>query len=126
MAMSGCAYEGQLSDFTSDGCSSFPEGPPNNPDKWRNCCLQHDQAYWLGGTYQQRKQADTELESCIEQVENRVLAKIMWAGVRVGGSPYWPTTYRWAYGWPYTRGYRAVTEAERHLAQQLLNRSGQP
>jgi len=121
LCFSGCAYEGRLKPFASDGCSAFPDGPPNHPDKWRNCCLQHDRAYWLGGTYDERSQADNDLKSCIAQVENRALAKVMWAGVRVGGSPFWPTTYRWAYGWPYTRGYRAVTDEERIAAQSLLN-----
>jgi hypothetical protein len=36
----------------------------------------------------------------------------MLAGVRVGGSPYFPTTYRWGYGWPYPRGYKPLSEEE--------------
>ena len=114
------AQAGELKPFTSDGCSSFPDGPPAAPDKWKNCCFEHDKAYWLGGTYTERSLADRALKICIAEVENKVLADIMWAGVRAGGSPYWPTRFRWAYGWPYTRGYRAVTEAERKLAESLL------
>jgi hypothetical protein len=37
----------------------------------------------------------------------------MLAGVRVGGSPYWPTRYRWGYGWPWPRGYAALTPEDR-------------
>jgi len=114
------AEASELRPFTTDGCSSFPDGPPADPDKWRNCCLEHDKAYWLGGTYAERSRADRELKTCIAQAENRVLADLMWAGVRAGGSPWWPTRFRWSYGWPYTRGYRAVTEAERKLADSLL------
>ena len=41
-------------------------------------------------------------------------------GVRVGGSPWWPTSYRWAYGWPYGRGYRALSDEDRRLADDAL------
>lgn len=119
VGMQSCAHTGKLARFSTDGCSSFPDGPPGEPDKWRNCCVLHDQAYWLGGTYTRRVAADKDLRVCISQVENPVLADTMWAGVRVGGSPFWPTRFRWAYGWPYTRGYRALTAAERILAQTL-------
>jgi len=33
----------------------------------------------------------------------------MLAGVRIGGTPYLPTKFRWAYGWPYPRGYTALS-----------------
>ena len=120
IALSGCQYPGQLSAFTSDGCSSFPDGPPNDPQRWRSCCYKHDQAYWLGGNAAERETADGELQVCIAEVENETLARAMWLGVRAGGSPYWPTTYRWAYGWPYTRGYRRVTDEERQTAESPI------
>ncbi len=112
----------ELRPFTSDGCSSFPDGPPSEPDKWRNCCFEHDKTYWLGGTSDERSAADNALKTCIAQVENKALAEIMWAGVRAGGSPYWPTSFRWAYGWPYTRGYQAITDEERLQADVLLKK----
>lgn len=116
-------YATGLAPFTSDGCSSFPDGPPSEPDKWRNCCLEHDKAYWLGGTRAERKKVDLELQSCIAKVENKLLADLMWAGVRAGGSPYLPTSFRWAYGWSNIRGYRAVTDAECKLAETLMQQS---
>lgn len=114
------SHASDLKPFTSDGCSSFPDGPPTEPDKWKDCCLEHDKAYWLGGTYDDRRAADQALQDCITEVENSHLADLMWAGVRAGGSPYWPTSFRWSYGWPYTRGYRALTEEERQQAELLL------
>ena len=44
----------------------------------------------------------------------------MYLGVRAGGSPYWPASYRWGYGWPYGRGYRPLTEDEREMADRML------
>ena len=126
-SLPGLSLAGELSPFTTDGCSNFPDGPPASPDKWRNCCLEHDKAYWLGGSYAERKQADSRLQRCIAEVENKILADLMWAGVRAGGSPYWPTSFRWAYGWPYTRGYRALSDAERQQAAAMfLKTTGAP
>jgi len=34
-----------------------------------------------------------------------VTGRVMKLGVQVGGTPYLPTSYRWAYGWPFLRGY---------------------
>ena len=36
----------------------------------------------------------------------------MYLGVRAGGHPVFPAWYRWAYGWPYGRGYRPLNVEE--------------
>jgi hypothetical protein len=36
----------------------------------------------------------------------------MLAGVRVGGTPFLPTTFRWGYGWPYPKLYGELSENE--------------
>lgn len=115
----GLPSTGRLSPFVSDGCSSFPDGPPQQPERWRSCCLDHDLAYWRGGSYIEREQADAQLRACIAEVENQLLADTMWSGVRVGGSPLWPSDFRWGYGWPYGRGYRPLSPEERDIVQQL-------
>ena len=38
-----------IAPFTSDGCSSFPDGTPANQSLWLECCVRHDLAYWRGG-----------------------------------------------------------------------------
>ena len=52
------AGEPQLSDFKSDGCSLFVDGTFKDRDLWKGCCVEHDVAYWQGGTKKERKQAD--------------------------------------------------------------------
>ena len=47
----------------------------------------------------------------------------MLTGVRVGGTPYLPTTFRWGYGWPYLRGYKPVTSEEKKQIEQILDES---
>ena len=44
----------------------------------------------------------------------------MYEAVRTGGRPYFPTWYRWGYGWPLGRGYKELTEEEVKLVEQKL------
>ena len=112
----------KLKPFKSDGCSAFPDGTMVEKKLWLNCCYQHDLAYWQGGSYDQRKQADYTLKQCVAQVGHPKVAQLMLAGVRVGGSPYWPTQFRWAYGWPYLRGYQETTPSEQQQIELELMR----
>ena len=99
--------------FASDGCSAFPDGTIEQKNLWLSCCKDHDVAYWMGGSSEERLAADKSLEACVEQVGEPEVAKLMLLGVRVGGSPYLPTKFRWGYGWPYFRGYKSISEKER-------------
>ena len=99
--------------FTSDGCSSFPDGTLEHNELWLSCCTAHDYAYWQGGTYDERLIADKALQQCVTNVGEPQIAKLMLAGVRVGGSPYFPTSFRWGYGWSYPRWYQALTDEEK-------------
>lgn len=101
-----------LMPFTTDGCSSFPDGTVKQQSLWLDCCIRHDLAYWIGGSYEERRLADLSLENCVAKVGEPEIAQIMLTGVRIGGSPYFPTSYRWGYGWPYPRGYQDLSEDE--------------
>lgn len=103
----------ELKPFTTDGCSSFPDGKPKQESLWAECCIRHDLAYWKGGSYEERLAADLALERCVAQAGEPEIAKLMLAGVRVGGSPYFPTDYRWGYGWPFPRGYTVLSQEEK-------------
>lgn len=107
----GCLAS-EIRPFTSDGCSSFPNGTFQQNELWLLCCVAHDYTYWKGGTFQDRVAADKELEACVSAVGEPAIALLMLAGVRVGGTPYLPTRFRWGYGWPYPRGYKALSESE--------------
>ena len=114
-------FAADLKPFTTDGCSSFPDGTIEHHSIWAHCCIQHDIAYWQGGTYDDRLKVDQALEQCVAKVGEPEVAKLMLAGVRVGGSPYFPTSYRWGYGWPYPRGYKALTDDEKLEVVRRLN-----
>lgn len=110
-----------LNDFRSDGCSLFPDGDLNDRKRWCDCCLEHDIAYWRGGTRDERSAADERLRECVLRTTgNRVLADTMFAGVRVGGGPVFPTGYCWGYGWKLGRNYTPLDEVERKMADDKL------
>lgn len=111
----------EIRSFTSDGCSSFPNGTFQQQSLWLDCCVSHDLAYWKGGTEKERRQADQALQKCVAAVGEPMIAQLMLAGVRVGGSPDLPTPFRWGYGWPMGRGYKAINPNEKQqIKKQLL------
>jgi len=127
MSLSLPAFGGEnvvLQPFASDGCSAFPDGSFKQNELWLSCCIEHDKAYWLGGEYHERQIADNALKQCVADIGEPEIALIMLTGVRVGGSPFWHSPFRWGYGWPYwngwlPRGYRALSDGDRKLAKDL-------
>lgn len=118
---SACASSSTLHDFTSDGCSLFPDGTFGNGTLWCDCCFRHDITYWSGGTKEERLRADEILRDCVlERTNNTALAKMMYWGVRVGGHPIFPVWYRWGYGWDYGRGYGPLSTEEQKQVQEKL------
>jgi len=118
----GCAGTSEITDFTSDGCSLFPDGAVGDRANWCDCCFAHDIAYWRGGSREERKIADKALRDCVlERTGDKALADLMYHGVRAGGDPALPTWYRWAYGWSYGRGYRALSRQEQQRAREKLD-----
>nr|WP_255771538.1 FAD-binding oxidoreductase [Microbulbifer guangxiensis] len=112
MLLASPIFAEAIAPFTSDGCSAFPDGTLAQQALWLDCCTSHDYAYWKGGTDEERLQADRALQQCVAEVGEPEIAALMLAGVRVGGTPYLPTRFRWGYGWPFPRGYRPLSEAE--------------
>jgi hypothetical protein len=87
-------------DFKSDGCTFFPDG------NYYACCLEHDKAYYFGGSLKERRAADDELYACVADKvgpKRKFTAQIMWLGVRVGGLSFLPTKFRWGFGNKYPR-----------------------
>jgi len=109
----------QIAAFKSDGCTLFPDGTIMNNNLWQKCCIKHDFLYWRGGSKEDKKTADGELRNCIiKKTGSIVLAEIMYLGVKICGSAFFPTWYRWGYGWPYGRGYNLLIEEEEKLISE--------
>lgn len=122
LCMLGCKQQPLLKDFTSDGCSLFPDRSLIDAKDWCECCFQHDIAYWQGGTEAQRLAADEQLRACVlAKTDDKMLADTMFNGVRLGGSPWFYNWYRWGYGWTDGRNYKALTlEEERMVSDKLV------
>lgn len=91
----GAAIKSAPKTFKSDGCSLFPDG------KYLDCCVEHDRAYFAGGSWTMRWRADKKLFKCVaakKGFEYKIIAPLMWAGVRLGGVHFLPTPFRWGFG----------------------------
>lgn len=86
--------------FKTDGCTLFPDGLGDL--SWRSCCVDHDWAYWQGGTWRDRLNADLNLFVCVYRRAGWLLATVILIGVRIGGFYLWPWRRRWGWGhkWP--------------------------
>jgi hypothetical protein len=85
--------------FKSDGCSVAPDF------NFTQCCLEHDKAYWRGGTCAERRAADQALKRCITENGHGFMSNVYYASVRLFGGPVMPAPWRWGFGWPYGMGY---------------------
>ncbi len=82
-------------DYVSDGCSRFPDGD------YIDCCYEHDKSYFVGGSWKTRWRADKKLYKCVaakEGFKHKLIAPVMWSGVRIFGAPFLPTPFRWGFG----------------------------
>lgn len=87
-------------DFKGDGCTAFPDGD------WGNCCFEHDKAYFRGGTAKERSLADKKLFQCVNAksgFHHKIIAPIMWLGVRAGGAEFLQAPFSWGFGQPKTK-----------------------
>jgi len=92
---SGSAIKTVPATFKSDGCSLFLDGG------YRDCCVTHDNAYYVGGSWTKRWQADKKLFKCVagkKGFQHKIIAPLMWLGVRAGGVSWLPTSFRWGFG----------------------------
>lgn len=92
-----------LEPFTTDGCSGgmsiLWRRLFNKPPPWEGFCIEHDKAYWRGGTWLERLDADMLLFENVWKLGYRVWACLIFIGVRIGGAPIFPFGWRWGYGW---------------------------
>ena len=91
--------------FTWDGCSALSAllellNMSNAP--FEKECFIHDYAYWKGGPYNLRKEADLRLYNyLIDNNYNSLLSKIIYYTIRIFASSNMPFPWRWGYGYKY-------------------------
>lgn len=98
--------------FKSDGCSGgmswFWRTFLRRPPPWEGACIDHDYAYWYGGSRSKRLLADRCLAAQVARSGYPVIGAMMYYAVRLGGMPHWRFSWRWNYG-SKTREYRNAT-----------------
>jgi hypothetical protein len=83
--------------FATDGCTLWFDGWWTGRT-WQQCCVEHDIAYWCGGSREQRRTADDELRACVAAEYDGWMGAVMWLGSRVAAHPEVPAHWRWGYG----------------------------
>lgn len=107
--------------FIYDGCTFFPEGTPNNPKLWDECCLEHDLYLWAGGTRPAHDRADLRLRDCVTEKGAPRIAKLMYAGVRAGRhSPIRLKGKHWGNAWSDHFVHRHLTLQEIQLIEEAV------
>lgn len=118
-----------LRPFKSDGCSLSPNS--FFKANFVECCVEHDIAYWLGGTSEQKNDADAKFKACMNnKIKSNYsgtaydsIAFTYYWGVRIGGQADMPNSFRWGYGWNYLRGYSPLTKEEFQQAENLYGKN---
>lgn len=113
---------GNLSPYKGEKCVELTNLTPEHQQLWLDCCGAHDLSYWHGGSYKEQLTADRTLKQCVAVVGDTSIIVSMLKKVKVGGSPYLPTEYRWGYGWSNFRGFDDLTEAELKEIQALKSK----
>lgn len=82
-------------DFVTDNCTWFPDG------NYADCCVQHDREYFAGGSWKARWRSDKKLFKCVAakpKFYNKLVAPVMWLGVRAFGVSWLKTRASWGFG----------------------------
>ena len=110
-----------LNAFTTDGCSAYPDGYLHTDEyEWLHCCMAHDIAYWAGGNYEKKVEADAELNRCVSEASFGAHGKMMEMGVATGGTPHLATSWRWGYGWNRMVSFTPLTtEKHQHIDKMV-------
>jgi hypothetical protein len=93
----------------TDACTAWPDG------NYAVCCQKHDAAYFNGGSWKDRLNADNELWRCVEEkTKSPIFAGIMWLGSRLFGVSWIPTPFRWGNRWKFPQSGPSEDEIEKN------------
>ena len=116
----------ELKPFYTDGCTMFVDGTSDQPNLWRNCCVEHDLRYWFGGSKKEMDETDLRLKSCVEKVAGAYWAKIIYMGVRTGHHSPVKNKTQWNWGWKEKREYAALSLLEASYVKEQLKSMSVP
>jgi hypothetical protein len=94
--------------FETDFCTMFKEGTNEEPNLWKHCCIKHDLAYWVAGSKNDMKRADSEIKNCVEKSGKPFIAKLMYSGIKLGHFSPIKNKYKW--GWAHDENRKTYQE----------------
>jgi hypothetical protein len=113
-ALSSGKVESKLGPFTSDGCT-LPDSL--SEQKYRECCVKHDIAYWIGGTIADKTRSDVALVNCIRSKGADEFTAGAWQLMLSNfGLEHWGTD------WNPKRDNKPLTDKEWKQVKDLLGR----
>ncbi len=106
--------------FETDFCTMFVEGTKENPELWKDCCIEHDLRYWFGGSSKDQDLADERLKACVEKKGEKTWAIIMYNAIRLGHYSPVKHKYQWSWGWITKREKKALNAEEKELVKSEI------
>ena len=108
--------------FETDGCTLFANGTAEQPELWKDCCLEHDLHLWAGGSTDSRNKTDLRLRDCVAEKGQPDIAALMYLGVTLGRhSGVRIPGKQWGNAWT-VPGYRPLTAEQIRLLEADLPR----
>jgi len=84
-----------FAEFNTDGCTLWVDDFLDH--SFTRICVEHDLAYWRGGSLEEKEKSDLMLRDKINGILP-YMGDVMYQGVRLFGHPILPTPWRWGYG----------------------------
>lgn len=110
--------------FETDYCTGFSNGTWNHPNRWKSCCLEHDIAYWIGGSYEREKRSDLRLKECVRKSGGDFISTVMYLGVRLGHYCPFKLSKSWGWGFGSKKNYHKLTKSQKKTLQKKLIKMG--
>jgi len=111
-----------LKPFYTDNCTFWSEGTRDEPELWKDCCIEHDLRYWVGGLKTEQKISDKRLRQCITDVAGSGHGNLMYTFVRLGHLSPIKSKTSWSWGHESaSRGeFRVLSVEEKESARNIL------
>ena len=106
------SYGYELKPFCTDGCSVVG----NQTYTSFLCCVQHDLAYWAGGSEVDKYRADGRFYNCLMKTETPEMAESYSTAVASFGDPYW------GLDWIGRPRFQALSDEEKKVVKRIVPR----
>lgn len=115
--------QSSIKPFQTDGCTLFFDGTLKEPELWRDCCVEHDLYYWIGGLKEKQTLADLKLKQCLQNKNAPILSHLMYYAVVLGHFSPIKHRYQWGWGRAKRRNYLPLSDEEKIDLEKNLEKN---